>query len=67
MPRELTSKELGGLLCGIHSHADIEGKINPDQIVYREEDIILLLRALGYPEPEWGDMIKLDDYINSLE
>lgn len=48
-----TGSEIGNLLFNIHTHA--ESLRNPDEIVYREEDIIQLLKTLGLPEPVWED------------
>lgn len=62
MNKEITAKELGGLLFNIHSHAETEYFDNPDQIVYKEDDIILLLTKLGYPIPEWGENIDIDKF-----
>lgn len=67
------AKTLGGLLFGIHTHAELllkfdadenaaAGLKNPSEIIYREEDIIALLKILGFPEPEWGKSISLDDF-----
>lgn len=58
----ISAENLGGLLFGIHSHAEIENDIDPEQIVYREEDIIKLLKKLGFPEPVWGKSIDIDSY-----
>ncbi len=52
-PKPLTAIELGKELFVIHSHAEFEAEINPEQIVYKEVDIINLLKRLGYPEPDW--------------
>lgn len=41
------------ILVMLHSHAEIENDINPDAKVYREEDVVALLIALGAPAPEW--------------
>lgn len=57
----ITPEDLGGLLFGIHSHAEHE-QYNPGQIVYREDDIIKLLVKLGFPEPVWGKSIDLDEF-----
>lgn len=53
MAKDLTAIELAAKLFAIHSHADIEAQANPEQAVYRESDIIALLKELGYPEPDW--------------
>lgn len=36
-----------------HSHAEIENGINPDQIVYTEQDVIDILKTFGICEPDW--------------
>jgi hypothetical protein len=70
---QATAKEIGGLLFSIHLHAeqllkyqqDAEcGQVldNPDEIIYREEDIISLLVALGYPAPEWGTVLTIKEF-----
>jgi len=51
----MTGEELGRKLFAIHSHAEIENEENPNKIVYTEEDILQLLRELGFPEVEWEE------------
>jgi hypothetical protein len=69
----ISAEDLGGLLSCIHTHAGLLLKLehieqekelmaNPDQIVYKEEDVIALLKKLGFPEPVWGSVINLKDY-----
>lgn len=72
----ISAEDLGGLLFGIHDHAGnfavLGGEmgdhvIDPNAVIYREEDIISLLRALGFPEPVWGKIIKIEDYVMEVE
>jgi plasmid maintenance system antidote protein VapI len=58
MPKDLTAIELAGELFAIHSHADLEASADPEQVVYREEDILTLLKKLGYPDPDWEGNAK---------
>lgn len=50
---QLNPIELAGWLFNIHEHAEGLFEENPEQIVYREKDIIELLKKLGYPEPDF--------------
>lgn len=79
----IDAKTLGALLCGIHTHAelllsnsflkeadnhDIEQVMdNPEQIVYTEADVIELFKALGYPEPEWGAAMSIEEFKNQQD
>lgn len=42
-------------LFEIHTHAEIVYEENPDQIVYKEQDIINLLVSLGHEAPVWDE------------
>jgi len=51
MPAEITTKsKLSTLLSAIHTHAEIANEENTDQIVYRERDIIELLKKIKEDE-----------------
>lgn len=50
-PKPLTAIELANKLFMIHSHPDIVQ--GTEGIVYTEEDIVKLLKELGYPDPDW--------------
>ncbi len=52
-------KDLGGLLFSVHSHA---GDLPPDEIVYKESDVVQLLKQFGFPDPEFGESISIADY-----
>ncbi|MEO6302528.1 MAG: hypothetical protein ABIP51_05090 [Bacteroidia bacterium] len=52
-PQIITPEELGEKLFLIHTHAEIVFDQNPNQIVYREKDIIELLKELGFTEPKF--------------
>lgn len=45
---------LNWILFQIHTHAEIAYDIDPEQIVYREKDILKLLKILGF-ETDWDD------------
>jgi hypothetical protein len=47
------SNELGRKLFSIHTHAEIVYDHDPNQVVYREKDIIALLKEYGFPEPKF--------------
>lgn len=52
--KKITGKEIAEMLFKRHTHAEmIALDNNPDQIVYREKEVISLLKELGYPEPDW--------------
>lgn len=51
--KEITAIELAGELFKIHTHAAGVSDKNRFDIVYREKDIIELLKKLGYPEPDF--------------
>lgn len=53
-----SSDELGEELFKIHSHAEIVANSDPDEIVYRESDVIRLLQLYGFPKPNfnWFDV-----------
>ena len=51
--KDITGEQLGGLLFSIRQHEDI-GEGNhyiPGDIIYREKDLLPILKALGLPEP----------------
>ena len=48
--------ELGGLLFHIHTH-DEGGKI-----IYYEEDLLPILKAMGLPDPKWGKNLTIKEY-----
>lgn len=54
----ITGKELGALLSHIHQH-DKKGKI-----IYYEDDLLKVLKAIGLPKPEWETSISVGEYIN---
>lgn len=65
--KDITGEEMGALLSSIHTHVGLLAKfeatdeevakvmINPAEIVYKEEGVARLLKAIGLPEPIWGD------------
>lgn len=57
----ISAEDLGGLLFSIHHH-DEEG-----DLIYREDDVIALLKKLGFPEPIWGKSINIDDYVMEVD
>lgn len=59
MENLVTGKQLGGLLFNIHEHG------RGDKIVYYEEDLLPILKAIGLPEPEWGESISLQDFLSN--
>ena len=50
----MPGNKIARILNLIHSHAEIVYDQNPDQIVYRKDDVIALLIALGAPAPDFG-------------
>ncbi len=54
----ITPIELAGKLFSIHTHAELVFIDSPDQIVYKEEDIVALLEKLGQPKPDWDGHAK---------
>lgn len=61
----MTGKELGKKLFEIHHHAVIDGD-GESCIMYKEEDIINLLKELGHPAPDW-DWYKDDPSFKKTE
>lgn len=55
---EITPELLGAILFELHTHAELVFYENPDQIVYKEEDIVFLLERLGHPRPVFGKTLK---------
>lgn len=74
--KNITGKDVAALLHGIHTHAELlfENKSgenlpnglkilkNPDEIVYREKDLLKVLKALGLPEPEWELSMSVEEW-----
>lgn len=59
-PRDkcLTMEEkIGGMLFSIHHHHP-----ETEKIIYYEEDIVKLLKALGHPEPKFGNVLSIKDF-----
>lgn len=46
-------------LMAIHSHAVIENDVSNSQVVYREEDVVNLLKEYGFTEPNWQEAARL--------
>ena len=42
-------------LFKIHTHAELAYNQDPDQIVYREKDVVNLLVSLGHEPPVWDE------------
>lgn len=52
---------LGRMLFEIHTHAEIVYDSDPDEIVYREKDVIRLLKTLGFYKPKFYESISKND------
>lgn len=50
--------DLAKRLFAIHHHAETVFIENPDQIVYKESELIELLQQLGFPVPDWEEFYK---------
>lgn len=61
----ITGEELGALLFGIHTHVGSFTKGDLDTKVYREDDLIRLLKAIGLPEPVWGRVMSIEQYLKN--
>jgi hypothetical protein len=48
----IDARELGRKLFSMHTHAEL---CDPEEIVYREADVINLLTSLGLPAPKFGE------------
>lgn len=57
--KEITSLGLAEKLFKIHTHAELCNMSNPDQIVYKEADILALLQELGFPAPDFEGYGKI--------
>jgi|HubBroStandDraft_2_1064218.scaffolds.fasta_scaffold00002_84 hypothetical protein len=47
------ANNMAHILFAIHKHAERCAEDNPDQVVYKKDDIVLLLERLGYTV-QWG-------------
>lgn len=56
----ITARQIGGLLFGIHEHTTHPDK--SEHVVYYEEDVIRLLVKLGFPKPIWGEHIDIKKF-----
>lgn len=59
---DITGKELAGLLFTIHRHEKPRGNI-----IYREGELLKILKAIGLPEPEWGISLTIREFKKSKE
>jgi hypothetical protein len=59
--KQKNAYELARLLFSIHTHGEI---CEPDEIVYRENDVIRLLAFLGYPKPDFDQIGKVHQFWN---
>lgn len=55
--QKATAEQLGGMLFSIHHHHP-----ETEKIIYYEEDVVKLLKALGHPEPKFGNVLTIDDF-----
>jgi len=54
----------------VHSHAEIENDINPDSIIYKEEDVLNLMRLVRDKTLEWAaDNVEYidDNFYNGID
>ena len=58
--KNITPKDFGSLLFTIHTHGEL---VQPDEIVYREEALLKLLKGLGFPDPEWGGALTIEEFL----
>lgn len=56
----ITGKELAGLLFSIHTHDK-----KTEEIIYKEKDLLPILKAIGLPEPEWGECLTLKQFLKN--
>lgn len=49
--------DLGGLLFYIHRHHPVT-----EEIIYTENELLPILKALGLPDPVWGATLSLEEY-----
>lgn len=52
--KEITGENVARELFIIHTHAEEANEQNPDEIVYRERDLLPVLQKFGLPEPDWA-------------
>lgn len=73
-----TGEDVGALLSGIHTHAELllrwekikkskKYLIYPDQIIYKEVDLLPILEALGLPKPIWNKTTSVKEYLKQRE
>ncbi len=55
------------LMFAAHTHAEIVYEQNPDQIVYREQDVINILKAFNIPAPIFDGVIKTKSIEDQIE
>lgn len=59
----ITGEDVAALLHHIHEHYPGEdGKGLGGKIIYFEEDILPVLKALGLPSPIWGKSISIKNW-----
>lgn len=67
----VTGHDVGALLFGIHEHYPTckreMSKEHGEKIFYFEEDLLPILKAIGVPEPIWGESKTLDDFLDESE
>lgn len=56
---DITPIKLAEELFNIHHHAEDLAEENPEQVVYKELEVIALLKKFGFPEPDF-DGFKLE-------
>lgn len=63
----LTPIQIAKALHAIHHHADDVCAENPEQIVYKESELIKFLQSLGYPAPDWaGYAQQMEDFVQQV-
>ncbi len=55
----LTGYQLATKLFEIHSHGEL---CKPEEIVYKEKDIVRLLISLGFPKPDFEQLAKVSRF-----
>ena len=58
--QEITGEDVAALLHQIHQHDE-----KTEEIIYYENDLLPVLKALGLPKPIWKDSMTIREWLKS--
>lgn len=66
MTKEINGEDVAALLHHIHDHHPGEDGVgNGGKIIYFEEDLLPVLKALGLPEPIWKKSLSIKQWLKT--